>query len=129
MDLAEVRIDSSCSPLFLQLIFDVIPQCDCIVVLTVVGTVKKSNGSPVGSRDNGLDRIRIGTQFTKVPLSEIAPLLWIMNNQRRKLLLGAASFSHACIWTSVFFMPRGHNRSTRKRAPSSEATVRKPALV
>jgi hypothetical protein len=42
-------------------------------------------------------------------------------NQRRRSSLGAASLHQAPIGNASFFIPRGHRRSTRNRAPSSFA--------
>jgi hypothetical protein len=40
-------------------------------------------------------------------------------NQRRRSSLGARFLHHASMCSASFFIPRGHKRSTRKRAPSS----------
>src|SRR5208282_6032666 len=40
-------------------------------------------------------------------------------NQRRRSSLGARFLHHASMCSASFFIPRGHRRSTRKRAPSS----------
>jgi hypothetical protein len=42
-------------------------------------------------------------------------------NQRRRSPLGARFLHQASIGNASFFIPRGHRRSTRKRAPSSLA--------
>jgi len=42
-------------------------------------------------------------------------------NQRRRSPLGARFLHQASICNASFFIPRGHRRSTRKRAPSSFA--------
>jgi hypothetical protein len=42
-------------------------------------------------------------------------------NQRRRSSLGAASLHQASIGNASFFIPRGHRRSTRNRAPFSFA--------
>ena len=76
---------------------------------------------PCLAASNSVGRLQNCRKLGPVPSLDSFHLAGSWLNQRRRSPLGARILHQASMYNASFFIPRGHRRSTRKRAPSSFA--------